>query len=184
LKRWLTKPDCPTVIKECKILFDKIYAPKFSGDDIGEEVADPDHNDMVARTVPEDLHPLLGPLQRRAVMRARIPHHNLIYTTSKTHTGNSLIQFYPQGNISTLVPGSIKYIYQEQGRFVLAVQRQLPTNDVSDPYAIYPDFPAKLYSSHLSVVLERVEIDWIYSHYARWNPSVTQSVVLSLSRVC
>ena len=82
-----------------------------------------------------------------------------------------------------LVPGSIKYIYQERGRFVLAIQRQLPADDVSDPYGIYPYFPAKLYSSSLSRELERVEPDWIYAHYARWKVSSTQSVVLSLSRV-
>ena len=184
LKRWLAKPDCPAVIKECKILFNKIYAPKFLGDDIGEGVVDTDDANVAVKTVPEDLRPLLGPSQRQAVVRARIQHNNLIYATSKTHTGNSLIQIYPQGNRSTLVPGSIKYIYREQDRFVLAVQRQLPTNDVSDPYAIYPDFPAKLYSSQLSVVLERVQTDWIYSHYVRWDPSATQSVVLSLSQVC
>ena len=106
------------------------------------------------------------------------------YTLHPKRTGNSLIQFYPQGNRSTLVSGSIKYIYQDQDRFVLAVQRQFPaSNIVSDPYTIYPDFPAKLYSSQLSAELERVQTDWIYSHCARWNLSDTQSVVLSLSRV-
>ena len=30
LKPWLAKPDCLPVIKECKLLFAKIYAPKVS----------------------------------------------------------------------------------------------------------------------------------------------------------
>ena len=183
LKRWLAKPDCPNVIKECKLLFDKIYAPKLSEDGIGEEAMERDL-DFVRKAVPDDLRPLLGPLHCQAAMHARVRHNGIIYATSKTHTGNSLIQFYPQGNRSTLVSGSIKYIYQDQDRFVLAVQRQLPaSNIVSDPYTIYPDFPAKLYSSQLSAELERVQTDWIYSHCARWNLSDTQSVVLSLSRV-
>jgi hypothetical protein len=185
LKRWLAKPDCPAVIKECKILFDKIYAPKVSGDDTSEGAVGINHVNTVAKTIPEDLRLLLGPLQRQAIMPARLRHHGIIYATSKTHTGNSLVYFYPRGNRSTLVPGSIKYIYQEQDRFLLAVQRQLPASDnASNPYAVYPDFPAKLYSSQLSVELEQVQVDWIYSHYARWNLSATQSVVLSLSRVC
>ena len=183
LKRWLAKPDCPNVIKECKLLFDKIYAPKLSEDGIGEEAMERDL-DFVRIAVPDDLRPLLGPLHRQAAMHARVRHNGIIYATSKMHTGNSLIQFYPQSNRSTLVSGSIKYIYQDQDRFVLAVQQQLPaSNIVSDPYAIYPDFPAKLYSSQLSAELERVQTDWIYSHCARWNLSDTQSVVLSLSRV-
>jgi hypothetical protein len=185
LKRWLAKPDCPAVIKECKILFDKIYAPKVPEENTGEGDMVTDHVNTEAKTIPEDLRPLLGPSQRQAIMPARLRHNSIIYATSKTHTGNSLVYFYPGGNRSTLVPGSIKYIYQDQGRFLLAVQRQLPaSDDALDPYAIYPDFPAKLYSSQLSVELERVQVDWIYSHYARWNFSASQSVVLSLSRVC
>jgi hypothetical protein len=185
LKRWLAKPDCPAVIKECKILFDKIYTLKVSGDDTGDVAVGIDHVNTVAKIIPEDLRPLLSPSQRKAIMPARLRHNGIIYATSKTHTGNSLVYFYPRGNQSMVVPGSIKYIYQEQDRFLLAVQRQLPASDnAPDPYAVYPDFPAQLYSSQLSVELEQVQVDWIYSHYARWNVSATQSVVLSLSRVC
>jgi hypothetical protein len=186
LKRWLAKPDCPPVIKECKILFDKIYAPKVAEGEISVGDMDSDHHSGPMKTIPEDLCVLLGSLQHKAIMCARLHHNGVIYTTSNTHMGNSLVYFHPQGNRSLRVPGSIKYIYQEQGRFVLAVQRQLPTSgdNGSDPYAIYPHFPAKLYSSQLSVGLERVQTDWIYSHYARWKLSATQSVVLSLSRVC
>jgi hypothetical protein len=138
----------------------------------------------VDKGIPADLRPLLGSLEHHAVMRARIQHNDIIYATSQMHVGNSLVQFYSQGNRSSLVAGSIKYIYQERGQFVLAIRRQLPIHDaVFDPYAIYPHFPAKLYSSQLSPELERVQIDWIYSHYARWQISTTQSVILSLSRV-
>jgi hypothetical protein len=105
----------------------------------------------------------------------------------ETHVGirNSLVYFYSGGNRSTPVPGNIKYIYRDQGKCLLAVQRQPPaSDDTPDLYAIYPDFPAKLYSSQLSAELEQDQVDWIHSHYARWNLSASQSVVLSLSRVC
>jgi hypothetical protein len=186
LKRWLAKPDCPAVIKECKLLFDKIYLPK-----VPEDHSSNVHGDMYAddagtmsNTIPMDLRPLLASFQHQIIIRARLRHNGVMLATSKTHIGNSLVQFYPQGNRSTPVPGSIKYIYQERGRFVLAIQRQLPSDNVSDPYAIYPHFPTKLYSSSLSQELERVEPDWTYAHYTRWKVSSTQSVVLSLSRVC
>jgi hypothetical protein len=66
----------------------------------------------------------------------------------------------------------------------LAIQRQLPaSNTVHDPFALYPHFPAKVYAARLSEPLERVELDWIFSHYARWNFSSEYAVVLSLNRV-
>ena len=166
------------------MLFDKIYLPKVPDDSSGV-LGDIHAEDIstTSNTVPMDLHPLLASFQRQVTICARVRHNGVIFASSKTHIGNSLVQFYPRGDRSTLVPGSIKYIYQEQGRFVLAIQRQLPAEDVSDPYAIYPHFPANLYSSSLSQELECVEMDWIYAHYARWKVLATQSVVLSLSRV-
>jgi hypothetical protein len=110
LKRWLAKPDCPAVIKECKILFDKIYAPKVPEENTGEGDMVTDHVNTEAKTIPEDLRPLLGPSQRQAIMPARLRHNSIIYATSKTHTGNSLVYFYPGGNRSTLVPASNIYI--------------------------------------------------------------------------
>ena len=182
LKRWLAKPDCPAVIKECKLLFDKIYSQKVP-EDHSRDGMHIDDVGTTSNTIPINLRPLLALSQRQIITHARVRHNGVIFATSKTHVGNSLVQFYPQGNRSTLVPGSIKYIYKEHGKFVLAIQRQLPADDVFDPYAVYPHFPAKLYSSSLSQELERVETDWIYAHYARWKVSSTQSVVLSLSRV-
>jgi hypothetical protein len=75
LKHWLARDDCPPAIKECKILFDKAYAPKVSDEsrvsDIGDGVfvepllAD---NQAVPCKVPEDLRPLVQ--KEKTVMRA------------------------------------------------------------------------------------------------------------------
>jgi hypothetical protein len=80
------------------------------------------------------------------------------------------VQFYPHGDRTlSPIPASIKHIYRDKKTY-LAVQRQLPAgNTVVDPFALYPYFPAKLYSSQLSPTLELVQLDWIFSHYARWN---------------
>jgi hypothetical protein len=190
LKRWLARPDCPAVIKECQILFDKAYAPKI-----------PDYNDIndggngvftdtlyaedhpTPRTVPNELRPLAQKL--KAIMRARLRHNGVIYADSSTHLGNSLNHFYTNGDRSkSPTPGCIKYIFERQGEMVFAVQRQLNAHpNVVDPFEPYPHFAAKLYSSHLSQTLELVHVNWVMCHFARWQISSEHVVVLSLSRV-
>jgi hypothetical protein len=192
LKRWLARVDCPPVIKECKILFDKAYAPKVpdygivvddGGDGIFVEpmIADePPH----PRTVPDELRPLAG--KATAIMRARLRHRGIIYANSSTHLGNSLVQFYPCGDRSKLpVPGCIKYIFEHDGKMAFAVQRQLDAHhNIVNPFQHYPHFPANLYSSSMCDKLEVVHVDWVMCHFARWQMSPECVVVLSLSRVC
>ena len=95
--------------------------------------------------------------------------------------------FYSSGNhMSSPVPGSIRYIYEEAGSLVFAVRRQCTVPDDgnnADIFAAYPHFPAKLYSSMFSETLESVQIGWIVGHYARWVLEEGIAVVLSLSRV-
>jgi len=43
LRCWLSRPDCPPVIKECKALFDKAYAPKVH-DDIQVDIDENDNS--------------------------------------------------------------------------------------------------------------------------------------------
>lgn len=191
LRRWLARLDCPPVIKACKALFDKAYAPKrdYSGmgthnDDVFVDRSnsqDDDHRSQVL--VPPDLRPLVA--TSRIVLRARLKHNGLVYARSSTHLGNSLIYFYPRGDRSSpLTPGSVKYIFDKDGQTAFAVQRHLDMHrGTIDPFAPYPDFPAKLYSSTLSDHLEFVEVDWVFSHFARWQISPEHVVVLSLSKV-
>jgi hypothetical protein len=188
LKRWLAKPDCPPVIKECKQLFDKIYAPKVPDSNLSNHSpADESAGNIpVTRTraIPDDLRRLLIHTQD-VVIPARVRHNGIVYSSSQSHLGNSLVHFYPHGNRTpSPIPGSIKYVYRERNVTYLAVQRQLPVdNTFRDPFALYPHFPAKVYSAQLSESLERVELDWIFAHYARWNFSPQYAVILSLSRV-
>jgi hypothetical protein len=183
LKRWLAKPSCPAVIKECKQLFDKIYARKPDGDHIN----DADDKISITHTcaTPEDLRTLLANSEEVAIS-ARVQHQGIMYSSSKTHLGNSLVLFYPRGSrTSSPIPGCIKYIYHKKGVAYLAICHQLPANNTTpDPFALYPHFPAKVYSMQLSESLEQVELDWVFSHYARWNFSREHAVVLSLNRVC
>ncbi|KAG2053516.1 hypothetical protein BDR06DRAFT_885946, partial [Suillus hirtellus] len=62
---WLSQPDCLPAIQECKILFDKMSAPK-SATNLGEELTEDPLDDSVqaspsasAVAVPEDLYALI-----------------------------------------------------------------------------------------------------------------------------
>ncbi|KAG2091535.1 uncharacterized protein F5147DRAFT_586320 [Suillus discolor] len=159
-RRWLARPDCPPAIQECRVLFDKVYAPK----------------------VPEDLYTLIR--RRKAVLRASLKFDGIIYSRASTHLGNSQILFYPDGDRSlTPVPASIIYIYgTTTGEMSFAVQRHLPLDIHNDPFSMYPDFPAKLYSTNLQSSLEKVKVSWVVGHFARWAVSDSHAVILSLSR--
>ncbi|KIK25408.1 hypothetical protein PISMIDRAFT_96922, partial [Pisolithus microcarpus 441] len=102
-----------------------------------------------------------------------------------THVGNSLVFFYPGGCTSTAVPGSIKYIISYEGEIQFVIQCQLCTNeDVLDPFCCYPHFPASLYSAQLSDMLELVWPSWVVCHFAQWQYSQGEVVILQLTQVC
>jgi hypothetical protein len=194
LKRWLARPDCSDAIKQCKNFFDRAYHPKsddntkrfnedelfFDDDPSTETQASADSS---LKQTPDDLYPLLR--QDQVALPARHKHKGVIYARSSTHLGNSLVQFYPQGDRTTSpVPASIKYIFYDRHRTAYAVQRQVPLPDNHpDPFARYPHFPAKLYSSAISQNLEVIEVNWVLSHFARWQLSPQYAVVLSLSLI-
>ena len=67
---------------------------------------------------------------------------------------------------------------------MFAVQRHLDMQaGTIDPFAPYPNFPAELYSTSLDDNLEIVQVDWVTSHFARWQISACHVVAVSLSKV-
>lgn len=192
LKRWFNDPSCPPVIREIKLLFDRIYATKTPDDNhvaSTDELDDVDRREgsFIGSSVPTDLRPLLTKITNKVHLQARFKHDGIIYATSKTHQGNSQIHFYPNGDTSARpIPGCIKFIFGEGANESLAIgiQRLLPFDGHNDPFAIYPHFPAQLYSTCLSDEIERIHPDWIFCHFAMWHQTADQAVVLSLSRVC
>lgn len=192
LRCWLSRRDCPLVIRECKILFDRMDAPKSATRSDEELAKDPFDDNVrapvsaIATVVPEDLHTLIK--RQTAILRARLKYEGVFYSKASTHVGNSQILFYPQGDRSSShIPGTIRHIYAAPtGEYVFAVQRYIPLplhDNHVDPFAMYPGFPAKLYSSSVSNHLENVKVAWVVGHFARWEVSRDQAVILSLSRV-
>ena len=191
LKRWFGDPFCPPVIREIKLLFDWIYAKTPDSDHMAliSEVNDADwcKDSSLRSSAPIDLHPLLAKITHKVHLHARFKHCGILYATFKTHQGNSQIHFYPNGDTSSRpIPGCIKYIFSEGANESLAIgiQRLLPFEGNNDPFAIYPHFPAQLYSSCLSDGIERIYPDWIFCHFVMWHQTAARAVVLSLSRVC
>ena len=188
LKWWRARPDCPPVIKECKILFNKAHAPKVH--DVVSGIND-DRDGVFMETSFTDDHPApciipdeLRCFTKKAkvVMHTQLRHHGIIYAISSTHLSNSLILFYLHSNKSkSLIPGCIKFIF-EQGQLVFTVQCQLEAaQGILDPFEPYSHFLTKLYSSCLSEELVVVHVDWVLCHFARWQISSEHIVVLSLS---
>jgi len=186
LHAWLSWPDCPQAVKECKVLLDQAYG--VNGNDTTiidplEEYVRP-LDTARATNVPPDLGEFV--CLCRTVLRAHLRHAGVVFSRSSTNVGNSQIMFYPSGDQSLqAVPGLIKYIFEgDDGSMAFAVQWQeaLRRNGEGDPFAAYPHFPAKLYSAQASEKLEKVKILWVVSHYACWAIS-EEVVVLSLCHV-
>lgn len=181
LRHWLGRPDCPNILRSCKRLFDDIYAPS-----TGTSAADSVPGELASgpSIVPDDLRGLVK--ARSVVIRARITLDGVVYARSSTHPGNSHIMYHPNGDFrSPAVPGIIKYIYESENRFCIAVRRRLPVHrDVIDPYREYPEFGAQLYSSQCHPDLEVVETGELVGHYAAWQMNPDLVVVKPLSLVC
>ena len=162
------------------VVFDKYVWPS---------ITEPSCNATVSKdgpasvATPSDLLPLIS--QRRVVLHTWYTFDSVVFSCCSIHIGNSLIMFYPLGNLQYfLVPGSIKYIFTHNGNMYFAVEQQLPaSNDTVDPFHHYLHFWAQLYSWCMSETLEMVKVTWVLSHYACWRFSPQCDVVLTSSCV-
>jgi hypothetical protein len=178
LKNWLSRPDCPQFLKECKVVFDKaLNKPSLTISD------DPNIPGSAYASPPASLWSILS--DHRIALRAHHKFNNVVFSQSSTHQGNSLILFYPNGDRSlSPVPASIEHIICRQSKEVIyAVRRQEPAAlETCDPFQFYPHFPATVYSPTLSPCVEVVHPEWVFSHYARWKLDPNRVVILTLSQ--
>ena len=186
LRRWLSRPNCPEIIRRCKILFNKLYGEKPDGTAHIQELAlseDDSSKPPQPQNTPEDLRGLIH--SSKMILHARYRADGVIYARAETHVGNSLVLFYPQGDrMSSAIPGSIQYIYEVDGQLRFAVRRYSPpTLEGRDQFAQYPDFPARTWSTRGTGALEEVEVSWVFCHFAQYNISDAHVVVLALSQV-
>lgn len=174
MKRWIGR-TCASqaVLLFKKQVFDRFFAPPGDRESI---ITDNELATATRVAIPQDLSPLLPLGSRKVVLRAHHRAHNVVYSRSRTHVGNSLIQFQPGGTVTAHpVAASIKYIYEREGKTRFAVQRQELAQDIVDPFLKWRDFPVRLYSSALSPALEEIEVEHVIGHCARY--SITDRLV-------
>jgi hypothetical protein len=179
LKAWLSRPDCPPIIRECKSLFDKLFHHRNEPEDAIQDAVQ-DKSGNLAVNVEQPVSFLLA--DANAIQRARVEYDGVVYARSSSHLGNSYIHFFPNGakNLDP-IPASIKHIFVRSGNTSLAVIRHLPAS-APDPFRYYCDLPIKLWSSKLAEDMEVIELDWVAGHVACWEWSSEHCVFLDLSR--
>ena len=167
-------------IKECKELFDDIFASRCKDSTIFKDNSI--HNCKTVCT-PSDLHHLMP--ATTVALCAHVSHADITYSRLSTHLRNSLILYLSEGSTTGgPIAGSIKYIYLRDRLWKLAVQWQLPAAEgTQDPFKPYPHFPACLYSTALSKQLKEADLTWLVGHYVRWSITDVLCVILALSHV-
>ncbi|KAE9391973.1 hypothetical protein BT96DRAFT_831255 [Gymnopus androsaceus JB14] len=158
IRRWLRRSDCPEAIRQLKVLFDKCFVP----------------------TEPPEEEFKLGS------HRSYIKRDGVVFSPHLTHEGNATIIYRPNSNEEPIA-GRIEQIdnvVTENGTLTrLLVRAHLPLPKASyDPFRIFPDFPAKTYSTQMKDSLHVVDLDNVVAHAARFDFSHNRSVLLNLSR--
>jgi hypothetical protein len=167
LKSWLERPCCPPAILKCKMLLDKM--------DYTNSLDYYEHKDQNATS-----NLLTENISYPAIYRQG----KFVYGKSSTHLGNSLVQFYPDGerNMSP-IPGCIQSIELAGNNVFFHVLRLQPINEDLDPFRHYPYIQMKTYSSTWVDEVERIPFSWILSHIALYPlSSADLVVVVSLHR--
>lgn len=164
LRRWLKRSDCPKIIRQFKSLFDKAFSP-------------------VNQEATKDNTPLPNTPHPREI--AHYTHNGFNFSRASTHLGNSLVLYYPSAFHTTPVAGSIEKITASSSCVQLSIRRQaaLPKGQ-HDPFRRYPLFPATVYSSNMvNGPADKVSLEDVVSHVARFTFSLNRAVILNLSRV-
>ncbi|EEB90019.1 hypothetical protein MPER_11832 [Moniliophthora perniciosa FA553] len=165
IRRWLRRRDCPEAIRQLKVLFDKAFVPV---------------NSVAASS---EFIEFKG--SHRSYLKDSVD-DNVKYSPATTHAGNSNVIYRARPG-SDPVAGQIQYIenVKAAGRdtAILHVRQYLPLpSNHYDPFQRYPHIHAKSYCSDLSYTIDKIAIDDIVSHAARFDYSEGRSVLLNLSR--
>lgn len=171
-------------LRDCQALFKRLYVRQSDRlEDDEERFAMEEGSTLPDETLlPAELVPFF-PNRRKAVQLPRLRKHGTVYSRCTTHEGNSLIMFHRNGGNGEAVPGSIEHIVRVDGQVLFAVRRYGPVDSTSsDPFARWPDFPAKLWSSSQED-LELVKPQWVSCQFAKYAVSDSSIVVLMLPKV-
>ena len=190
IKRWLANSQASPIIPEIKSLYNRIYASNNSDDCSSMDNEDQTQTrGLVGLSIPKDIQPLLQNNNSKIHLQVRLKCDGIVYSTYRTHRGNSQVFFHPNGNKNSApTAGFIQYIYSVSTKpniTFLVVQRTVPMDkSVIDPFTQYMHWPTQLYKSSLNKSSEQIQSDWISGHFAQWDHTSEHMVVLPLNRVC
>lgn len=176
LLRWLSRPSCPDIVRACKRLYDKVYAPK--RDDF---MVMADEEDTYARPapVPDDLKDICHGYTK-IILRRHFRYNRQVFSCRRAHIGNSLIT-YQSGSQSQIA--SIEYIYLYCGTWMFAVRNFKGLEP--GPFAKWPELGASICSADMDQDLVPVDPQIVVHHVATYPLSdSTLAVVRLMPSVC
>lgn len=134
--------------------------------------------------VPDSIRQAVAQRKVQPTFKTRVYLGGTLYSSDTKHVGNSNVLYSPRKQHGTMLPGRIRYIYSQGDQTFFGVTRlgEKGTTFI-DPFAPYPDFPAKVFLSKFADNVEVVEGENLVCHFARWSLSSEHSVVLSLGKV-
>jgi hypothetical protein len=187
---WLMRANAPGFIQQCSAIFQRAFGYKSSTSSTSADPSDSDPDSEVSEEPekpegfvvpsPTSLTELVG---TRVMCSRRIQRSGVFFTVCTTHIGNSLILYRKKGS-SRPQPAQIQHIFRHNETTKIAVRDQLPLPvGISDPFAVFPDFPAQTYSGEHSSLITLIDFDDVVSHYARWTLRPFFSFVLDLTQV-
>jgi hypothetical protein len=167
IRRWLRLPDCPKPIQEFRKIFDQTFQPLESTEAAGN---------------PED-NPAPKTRENVAHYSVQTRFGYFTYSRAASSRGNSVIIYYPhQSSRSTQpVAGEIQQINMDEGVPTFIVRRHRSWKKY-DPFHRYPHFPAKMYSTSFRSTVDRLPLERIISHGARFAFSGDGTVIVNLDR--
>ncbi|SJL17814.1 uncharacterized protein ARMOST_21376 [Armillaria ostoyae] len=162
LRHHLNRPNCPQLIRQFKILFDKALPPK----------------NQRETTFTAD------PPSVRQLSHAYYTYRGVTFSRQSTHLGGSLVAYYPTTKSQDLMVGSIQEIKTESGQVLFAIKRQAPLPVAKfDPFKCYVDFPATTYSSKMvDGPLDSIHPSQIRLHVAQYEFSHECAIIIDLCR--
>ncbi|KAJ3871590.1 hypothetical protein F5051DRAFT_340711, partial [Lentinula edodes] len=208
-RRWLTRPDCPELLKFCRDLLNKAYGydkcdetlqqtavedtPQVTAEFV-QQANDSQHSGsdsgfklLKSAQLPRKLAREVGTSHPKSY--SQIPGVKGFYgIPSLVAVGNSYVCYHLNQDSRTRgewVAGQIQHIFEHEEKIKLAIARSKPLVGRSDPFIQFgaQGFDARTVSSHFYDNCDIVPVDLIMGHAARWELQPGFIVILSLNRV-
>jgi hypothetical protein len=137
-----------------------------------------------SNALPPAVRSSIAQQRSKPTFKKRTEFRETVYACHSVHLGNSNVLFLlNSGTRREIVPGRIHFIYTQGDHTFFGIARHLEKHTSSvDPFAPYPDFPAKVFSTEYASDLDVIKGENLLCHFARWSISSEECVVLPLSK--